>query len=151
MLFQNLFFYFALSLNMTMELKQVYRLFPTGTDAISFLERLIWDGKVYCPYCKSYDNTSIKETKRHHCNTCNTSFSVTVKTVFHRTKVDLQKWIYLISIMSTGRKIPSLRNLADELQVTKDTISKMINRIKQHYTSDKEFIDKILNSISHVK
>jgi transposase-like protein len=36
--------------------------------------------------------TPLKEKQqRYHCNNCNTSYSVTVGTIFHDTKLDLQK------------------------------------------------------------
>ncbi len=134
---------------MTMELENIYRLLPTEKDAIDFLEDLIWGGNPVCPYCKSHDVTSAKRGKRHHCNTCNTSFSVTVNTIFHRTKVDFQKWIFLLWLISTGKKMPSLRNLSEELFMTKDTVSKMLIRIRGQNAKDAQLIDKILNIINN--
>ena len=93
----------------------------------------------------------MKETKRYHCNTCNTSFSVTVNTIFNKTKTALYKWFYLILLMSSGKKLPSIRYLANELDVTKDTIMKMCFKIKTCTAHDRDLIDKIINSITNDK
>ena len=41
---------------------------------------------------------------RHHCNGCNTTFSVTVDTIFHHTHLDLQKWFLAISLVLNAKK-----------------------------------------------
>ena len=134
-----------------MNLIEIYKTLPTEESAIKFLESILWEDSPICPYCQSKYDTAIKGSKRYHCNTCNTSYSVTVNTIFHRTKVDIQKWIYLLLLLSSGKKIPSLRKLEGELTVTKDTVSKMINKIRDRYIDDKILIDKILNQIHHGK
>jgi hypothetical protein len=68
--------------------------------------------------------------------------------MFHKTKVDIRKWIYLLSLMATGEPLSSLRSLSKELDVTKDTIHKMQKRILANYSNEKKNIDEILNKIS---
>ena len=68
--------------------------------------------------------------ERYHCNTCNKSYSVTVGTMFHKTKVDLQKWFYAISLIANNENI-SARQLGKEIDVTKDTAWFMMKRIKE--------------------
>ncbi|MBU0516385.1 MAG: IS1595 family transposase [Proteobacteria bacterium] len=68
--------------------------------------------------------------RRHHCNNCNTSFSVTVGTIFHRTRLDLQKWFLAVALVLNAKKGISARQLARDLDVNKDTAWSMAMRIR---------------------
>lgn len=114
-----------------MNIVSIYKQFPSQDDCIAHLENVRWKGKPSCPYCKSKKVSSLPKEKRHHCNTCNTSFSVTVGTIFHKTKVDLQKWFVAISIVLNAKKGISARQLARDIQVTKDTAWYMGMRIRR--------------------
>ena len=67
---------------------------------------------------------------RHHCNSCNTTFSVTVDTIFHHTHLDLQKWFLAISLVLNAKKGMSARQLARDIQVNKNTAWSMGMRIR---------------------
>ena len=113
-----------------MNIVSIYRAFPTEADCISHLERVRWQGKAICPYCKSGRTSPAKAEHRHHCNGCNTSFSVTVDMIFHHTHLDLQKWFLAISLILNARKGPSARQLACDLEVNKNTAWYMGTRIR---------------------
>jgi len=85
-----------------MNIIQVYKQFPSHGDCIAYLEKIRWKYQPVCPYCKSIRVTSFKKEQRHHCNNCNTSFSVTVGTIFHKTKLDLQKWFLNLAEIKEG-------------------------------------------------
>lgn len=114
-----------------MNIIQVYKRFPTQADCLDYLERVRWHGTPTCPYCRSTRVTSRPKEKRHHCNACNTSFSVTVMTIFHKTKLDLQKWFLAISLILNAKKGISSRQLARDLEVNKDTAWYMGMRIRR--------------------
>ena len=70
-----------------MNIIQVYKKYPKQEDCIRHLESIRWKGKPTCPYCKSKNCTPMPKEHRYHCNSCNTSYSVTVGTIFHKTKI----------------------------------------------------------------
>jgi transposase-like protein len=111
-----------------MNIVQIYQKFPTDEDCICRLEDVRWKGKPTCPYCAS-DRVSANE-HRHHCNNCNTSFSVTVNTIFHHTHLPLQKWFLAISLILNAKKGLSARQLARDLEVNKNTAWYMGMRIR---------------------
>lgn len=113
-----------------MNIVQIYKRFPTEADCITHLERVRWNGTPVCPYCKSTNTTRIKSEQRHHCNGCNTSFSVTVNTIFHHTHIDLQKWFLAISLVLNAKKGLSARQLARDIEVNKNTAWYMGMRIR---------------------
>ena len=108
----------------------VYKSFPTKEDCIRYIEKIRWSNKPVCPHCGSHRISSMKREFRYHCNACNVSFSVTVKTLFHNTRIPLQKWFAAIEIFIQNEKIISVRKLAQALDINKDTAWTMISRIK---------------------
>jgi transposase-like protein len=132
-----------------MTLQKVYKTFPSEESCLTFLESAIWPEVVNCPYCKGTYTTVMPSEFRHHCNSCNRSFSVTVGTIFHKTKCDLQKWFYLIVIYINSHKLPSVRQLGQELGVTKDTALRMCKKINTAYLNNKPLLDKIIKAVSN--
>ena len=70
-------------------------------------------------------------SKRHHCNNCNTTFSVTVGTIFHHTHLPMQKWFLAVTFVLNAKKGISSRQLARDLKVNKDTAWRMGMKIRE--------------------
>jgi transposase-like protein len=114
-----------------MNITRIYQLFPTESDCIRHLEKVRWKGKPTCPYCRSDRTTAAPEEQRHHCNNCNTTFSVTVGTIFHHTHLPLQKWLLAVSIVLNAKKGLSARQLARDLDVNRNTGWRMGMQIRK--------------------
>lgn len=114
-------------------------------DPLSGLEQIRWGGKPQCPYCGSMNATSLKKEGRHRCNSCFTSYSVTVGTLFHKTHVDLQKWYQAIHLVMAGESI-SVRKLAQEISVNKNTASYMLTRIRKAMQEEQDFLYSFLGA-----
>jgi transposase-like protein len=117
-----------------MNITRIYELFPTESACIVHLEAVRWKGKPVCPYCQSDRTTAAPEEQRHHCNNCNTTFSVTVGTIFHHTHLPLQKWLLAVSIVLNAKKGLSARQLARDLDVNKNTGWRMGMQIRKAMT-----------------
>jgi transposase-like protein len=74
------------------------------------------------------------QERRYHCNNCNTSFSATVGTLFHQTHLSLWKWFQAIALLLNPRGAPSVRQLAQCLEVNKDTAWRMALKIREAMT-----------------
>lgn len=114
-----------------MNIIQVFKNFPTQESCIQHLESKRWPEKVTCAYCGSDRTYPRKQDLRHHCNSCSKSFSVTVGTIFHDTRVPLQKWFLAISLIINAKKGISARQLARDIEVNKDTAWSMAMRIRE--------------------
>lgn len=123
-----------------MNIVEIYKKFPTQDKCLEFLERTRWKSVPHCPYCKSSEQTPMPKEKRYHCNNCNTSYSVTVGTIFHKTKMDLQKWFLGISIILNAKKGISARQLARDLDINKNTAWYMGMRIRRAMIKDRELM-----------
>ncbi len=127
-----------------MNIIEVYRQFPTKIDCLKHLEKVRWNNKPTCPYCGSKKNSPMSKENRYHCLDCNTSYRVTVGTIFHNTKLDMQKWFLGISIILNAKKGVSARQLARHLDVTKDTAWYMGMRIRKALVQDRKLLSGIV-------
>ena len=113
------------------DLSHIYQKFPSHEDCINHLEQVIWDGRPTCPYCKSERNTPLPNEHRHHCNACNKSYAVTVNTLFHKTKIDLQKWFYAFLLIVHSEDDITVRQLAKAIGVAHNSAWFMLQRIRK--------------------
>lgn len=127
-----------------MNIVAIYTKFPAETDCIAHIERVRWQGKPVCPYCKSTRTTPMPSESRHHCNGCNTTFSVTVDTIFHHTHLPLQKWFLAISLVLNAKKGISARQLGRDLEVNKNTAWYMGMRIRNAMFEQGELLKGIV-------
>ena len=122
-----------------MNIVSIYKQFPTEQDCLSRLENVRWpDNKPVCPYCKSNRTSPLPKEYRHHCNNCNTSFSVTVATIFHHTHLPLQKWFLAVSLILNAKKGIAARQLARDLEVNKNTAWSLEMRIRKAMIETKQ-------------
>ncbi|HPQ70530.1 MAG TPA: IS1595 family transposase [bacterium] len=112
-----------------LDISQIYLKFPTKNDCIAVLEEVLWNKKPKCPYCQSYNSTPMSTQHRHHCNNCNTSYSVTVNTIFHQTHLPMQKWFYAIILILNARLKITTRQLSYLVDVNKNTACRITQQI----------------------
>ncbi|MDQ2892997.1 MAG: IS1595 family transposase [Pseudomonadota bacterium] len=122
---------------------------PRFTDANAareHLEALRWPEGPVCPHCGSLNATRLpaqrgKATKAHpegalragvvQCNDCRDQFSVTVGTVFERSKVPLNKWLLCNHLIVSSKKGISSHQLSRNLGVSYKTAWFMAHRIRE--------------------
>ena len=131
-----------------MDLDAIYKHFPDEDSCLVFLETLRWgDAKPECPYCLTRKSCPIEREKRHHCNGCGLSFSVTAQTLFHKTRVDLRTWLYAIALVTEPGYRITVRDLAIKAGVANATATYMLHRIKLALLEQNAFIQAILRYI----
>jgi transposase-like protein len=112
-------------------------------ECLTLLEQIRWGGKPKCPYCESTKATAYKSERRYHCNECFTSYSVTVGTLFHKTHVDLHKWFVAIRLVLDSPGGVSVRQLAKEIGVNKNTACYMLERIRKATIEEREVLQHL--------
>ena len=128
-----------------MKFVDICRDFPSQDDCIILIEELRWNKQPKCPYCGSNQSSPIKKAGRYHCNNCNTSYSVIVNTIFHNTKLPLQKWFYAIGIYFDNVNKITISQFAHDLRVNKNTAWYIRQRIQQAMTNSEQ--RQLVNSI----
>lgn len=120
--------------------------FQDADEARKYLEDLHWPHGPVCPHCGSGDNQKRLEGGKHRpglvqCNNseCRKQYTVTVGTVFERSKVPLNKWLLATHLMCASKKGISAHQLHRMLGVTYKTAWFMAHRIREAMTpSDDE-------------
>jgi transposase-like protein len=97
-------------------------------DCSQLLAEILWHGIPKCPYCSSTKYCAIPNN-RYHCNSCNTSFSITAQTMFHQTRIPLKTWFRAIRIVQSSTRHVSSRYLASQIGVNKNTGYRIMRRI----------------------
>ena len=125
-----------------MNIIEVFEKFETEFDAVEYLERIRWDGKPSCHYCKS-EKTSVHASKdrsvrRWQCHKCRSAFSVTVGTVFHKTHVPLKKWFLILALMINAKKSVSSYQISRDLGLRQGTAWSIQQRIRAAMALDPE-------------
>jgi transposase-like protein len=104
------------------------------------LEALRWPDGPICPHCGNSDQEKIakiageKQSHRpglHYCNECKGQFTVTVGTVFERSKVPLTKWWIAAHMLNSGKKGVSAHQVHRTIGVTYKTAWFMMHRLRE--------------------
>jgi len=109
--------------------------FTNEDKAREHLEAIQWPDGPYCPHCGSFNATRLEGS--HHragliqCNDCRQQYTVTVGTVFERSKVPLNKWLLCNHLLCASKKGMSASQIGRMLGVTYKTAWFMCHRIRE--------------------
>ncbi|MDP9415513.1 MAG: IS1595 family transposase [Pseudomonadota bacterium] len=111
-------------------------IFTDADKAREHLERVNWPDGPFCPHCGECKNVHRLQGKSTRpgliqCNSCLKNFTVTVGTVFERSKISLNKWLLATYLMSSSKKGMSAHQLHRMLGVTYKTAWFMAHRIRE--------------------
>jgi transposase-like protein len=119
-------------------------IFTDADKAREHLEAIRWPDGATCPHCGNADKAKIKalEGKAHRkglyqCAECREQFTVTVGTVFERSKIPLNKWLLATHLLCSSKKGMSSHQLHRMLGVTYKTAWFMTHRIREAMTDTK--------------
>ncbi|MDE0151108.1 MAG: IS1595 family transposase [Bdellovibrionales bacterium] len=109
---------------------EIIQKFSTEEKAIKFFEYIRWKNGVYCPECDS-KRIAKRDFPYYRCKDCRQIFTVRTNSIFHRSKIELKKWMYTIYLLQTARKGISSLQLSKEIGVTQKTAWFMLHRIRE--------------------
>ncbi|MFO1260373.1 MAG: IS1595 family transposase [Sphingomonadaceae bacterium] len=109
--------------------------FTDETAARQHLEAIRWPEGPSCPHCGSVNATRL-EGKKHRagliqCNDCREQYTVTVGTLFERSKIPLHKWLLCNHLICSSKKGISAKQIERMLGVTYKTAWFMCHRIRE--------------------
>lgn len=109
-------------------------IYHNADKAREHLEALLWPDGPVCPHCKERDRASKIKGGRsglYFCNVCREQFTVTVGTVFERSKIPLNKWVMATHFMSASKTGISAHQLHRMLDITYKSAWFMCHRIRE--------------------
>jgi transposase-like protein len=116
-------------------------IFQDETKAREALEAVRWPDGPICPHCGNSDGELIAAIKSKsarpglfYCNECKGQFTVTVGTVFERSKVPLTKWWMAAHLFNQGKNGVSAHEIHRQIGVTYKTAWFMMHRLREAMT-----------------
>ena len=119
---------------MTLNLKA--KIYNDEAAARQHLEAIQWPEGPVCPHCGVINEATALSGKStrpgvYKCRPCQKPFSVTVGTVFERSKVPLTKWLLATELLTSSKKGVSAHQIHRMLGVTYKTAWFMMHRIRE--------------------
>ena len=111
-------------------------IFTDEAKAREWLEARIWPNGPICPHCGVINQATLMHGKSHRpglyqCNACREPFSVTVGTLYERSKVPLHKWLAATHLMMASKKGMSALQIGRMLGLSKKTAWFLCHRIRE--------------------
>ncbi|MGH8746710.1 MAG: IS1595 family transposase [Burkholderiales bacterium] len=116
--------------------------FQTPAKARKYLEAIRWPDGPVCPHCGSISKDHYALNGEAHreglwkCKDCREQFSVTVGTVFERSKIGLHVWLQAVYLLCSSKKGMSSHQLHRTLGVTYKTAWFMTHRIREAFKTN---------------
>lgn len=111
-------------------------IFHDAEKAREWLERELWPDGPICPHCGTIAEATLMQGKSHRpglyqCNSCREPFTVTVGTLYERSKVPLNKWLAATHLLMASKKGISALQIGRMLGVSKKTAWFLCHRIRE--------------------
>src|SRR5215207_9755780 len=111
-------------------------IFHDETKAREWLEARAWPNGPVCPKCGVIGEATLLKGKSHRpglyqCNACREPFTVTVGTLYERSKVPLSKWLAATHLMMASKKGMSALQISRMMGLSYKTTWFLMHRIRE--------------------
>ena len=120
----------------TISTYQIFKLYPDEAAARTYIESRRWPNGAICPACQEAKRLTPRPKGFCRCNACKKDFTVRTGTIFERSHIPLNKWIYAMYLLMTARKGVSSLQLGKEIGVTQKSAWFMLQRIREACGND---------------
>ena len=115
---------------------ELFTKYPDAESTRKYFEERRWGSSVTCPHCEEIERITKRKHGYYRCNKCKKDFTVRTGTIFERSHVPLNKWLYAMYILMTARKGISSVQLSKEIGVTQKTSWFMLQRLREACGND---------------
>ncbi|MGI8525320.1 MAG: IS1595 family transposase [Pseudolabrys sp.] len=111
-------------------------IFHDENKAREWLEKRLWPKGPICPHCGVVDQATLMKGESHrpglyNCNACREPFTVTVNTLYERSKIPLSKWLAATHLLMASKKGMSALQIGRLLGFSKKTAWFVCHRIRE--------------------
>jgi transposase-like protein len=113
-------------------------IFTDEAKAREWLEARVWPNGPVCPHCGNADQDKLTGLKGkahrpglYQCAECREQFTVTVKTVFERSKIPLSKWLAALFLLTASKKGVSAHQIHRSLGISYKSSWFMMHRLRE--------------------
>lgn len=106
------------------------RAFATEEKCREYISRMRWPHGVACPRCHAKTVSTLRNQGKYECSKCFYQFTITAGTIFHDSRLPLEKWFLAAYLMCESRKGVSANQLKRVLGVSYKTAWFLCHRIR---------------------
>jgi len=111
-------------------------IFQDADAARQWLEARLWKDGPICPHCGVVGEATLMQGESHRpglyqCNACRQPFTVTVGTLYERSKIPLNKWLAATYLLMSSKKGMSALQIGRLLGFSKKTAWFVCHRIRE--------------------
>src|SRR5450432_2609048 len=111
-------------------------IYSDNDAAREHLEAIRWANGAFCPHCGEAQKVNrlggrAGESGLWFCHSCKLKFTVTVGTLFERSHIPLNKWLFAVHMMGASKKGISAHQLHRLLGITYKSAWFMCHRIRE--------------------
>lgn len=124
---------------MTKEFNSLFDLIkaiPDEQAAIDHFRSIRWRDGAFCHHCGSAKVYHFSDNRTHKCGDCRKRFSIKVGTIFHDSKIPMQKWLMAIWMLTSHKKGIASTTLANDIGVTQKSAWFMLHRLRHAATTN---------------
>ena len=105
--------------------------FGTVEQCATHLGRARWPDGFVCPHCRSSRASLLERRGVYQCMDCRKQTSLTAGTIFHGSRISLDRWFWAIYRLAQDKKGCSAKLLSKEIDVSYPTAWLMAHKIRQ--------------------
>ncbi|WP_309642189.1 hypothetical protein [Flavobacterium sp.] len=132
-------FYYKMINHEFKSIPDISKAFPSEQICIDHLEKLRWEYYIVSPFDAS-SKVYQCPNNTYKCKNSGKYFNVKTGTIFHNSKIELQKWFVAIWLITESQKNMTSVALGKELNITQKTAWYIIKRIKSYYQLEKDIL-----------
>lgn len=113
-------------------------IFRSPERARQWLEAKLWPQGPICPHCGTFREATYVQGEKHShrdglymCNACRKQFTVTVGTLFERSHIPLNKWLFALFLLMSSKKGVSAHQVHRMIGVSYKSTWFMMHRLRE--------------------
>jgi hypothetical protein len=105
--------------------------YGTERDCLDVLEKVRWPNGFICPKCGHDEGYRLLVRRVIECAVCKYQSSITAGTVFHRTKIPLMKWFWMMYLIAQDKGGASALRVSKQLDINFKTAWRVLHKIRR--------------------
>lgn len=117
-------------------INQIVNSFPGDKECLDYLDKMRWNGIVISPFSPNSKVYYCNDGK-YKCRDSGKYFNAKTGTMFHHSRIGLQKWFIAIWLMAIEKNAITSVAMAKELGITQKSAWYMMQKIREHFNLKK--------------
>ena len=105
--------------------------YGTEKECLSVIEKVRWPNGFICPKCEHDEGYRLHVRRVIECAVCKYQTSITAGTIFHRTKIPLMKWFWMMYLIVQDKGGASALRVSKQLDINFKTAWRVLHKIRR--------------------